>query len=82
MDLKKFLHWSKVLFMIYKCDMIVMQIKVSKGVYEVAIWRKSVVFLILTCNYGKTRAKIENLKTSSFSAHHSSPSSVHNWIGY
>ena len=46
-----------------------------------AIWQKSVVFLISTFNFGKTRTKIENLKTLSWSAHHFGPRFVNNLIG-
>ena len=59
-------------------DMIFLEMKVYKGVIAVAMLRKSVIFLIPTYIYGKTRTKFENLKTSSCSAHHSSSRFVNN----
>ena len=52
-----------------------------KGVFAVVIWRESAIFLISTCIYGKTRTKLENLKTPSCSAHHSGPRFVNCWNG-
>ena len=52
-----------------------------KGVFAVLIWRGSVIFFISTYIYEKTRTKFENLNTPSYSAHHSSPRFVNNWIG-
>ena len=40
-----FFAWTKVLFMIYNCDMIFVQMKVYKGVITVEIWRRRVISL-------------------------------------
>ena len=81
-DIKKFLHGSKALFMIYVCDMIFLQFKYLKWGFSVWIWRKGVNFLISECNYGKTRTKFETHKTPSCSEHPSGPRFVNNLWGY
>ena len=53
-----------------------------KGVVAVEIWRKSVVFLISTYNYGKARTKFTNIRTPSCSAHYSSHRIVNDWKGF
>ena len=82
MDLKKFLHKNKVTFMIYICDMIFMQIIEFERSNCRGNMAKSVVFLISTYNYGKTKTKFESLKTPSWSAYHSGPRFVNIWNGY
>ena len=56
--------------------------KYMKGVNAVSLWQKSVIFLISTYVYGKTRTKLGNERTPSCSVHHSGQRFVNNWIGF
>ena len=76
--LKKCLHRSKVLFMIYICGIIIMQMKVCKKSNCCGNMAKNVNFLISTSSYGKGRKKFENPETPSCSAHQSSLRFVNN----
>ena len=59
-----------------------MQTKAYKSSNCSGIMAKSVIFLISSDNYGKTRTKFVNLKTSMCSSHHSGPVFIENWKRY
>ena len=72
---KSYLWYSFVIWYLSKW-------KYIKGVIAVEIWRRMVMFLFSTYNYGKIRTKFEILNTPSCWAHPSGPRSVNNWSGF
>ena len=82
MDFKKFLYMRQMLSMIYKCDMIFIQMNTFNRSHCSRDMTKSVTFILSTYNCGNTIKTFKNLKTPSCVAHQSCPRLVNNWKGH